>query len=284
MIVNCIEIADKIIENFKTDLQKIKAKHTKFVPHMVIIKINDDKASEKYVGIKVKKCLELGIKVTVIGEGIKTQEELINKIHQLNNDNFVNGYIIQLPLPKGFDQNDIFEKINVNKDIDGLSSLAISRNISNSKTFHPKPCTANGIIQIMKDINYEIEGKNVVIINKSMIVGKPLIGLFLNERATVTVCHSKTKNLKNITLQADVVVSAVGKPNFITKDMVNKDAFVIDVGINVVDKKIVGDVSKDVADFVKYITPVPNGVGKLTVAMIFKNLMDLIKEQLNERV
>ncbi|MDE7075183.1 MAG: bifunctional methylenetetrahydrofolate dehydrogenase/methenyltetrahydrofolate cyclohydrolase, partial [Malacoplasma sp.] len=171
------------------------------------------------------------------------------------------------------------------KDIDGLSSLAISRNITNSAEFYPKACTANGIIQIMKQSNFKIEGKNAVIINRSMIVGKPLIGLLLNENATVTVCHSKTENLKDITSNADIIICAVGIPNFITKDMVNQKTFVIDAGISVVSNKVVGDVDfNEVAKVVKYITPVPNGVGKLTVAMIFKNLMDLIKEQLHERI
>ncbi|MDE5775225.1 MAG: bifunctional 5,10-methylenetetrahydrofolate dehydrogenase/5,10-methenyltetrahydrofolate cyclohydrolase, partial [Malacoplasma sp.] len=191
----------------------------------------------------------------------------------------------QLPLPKTFDKNEIFENINIYKDIDGLSSLAISRNIANSADFYPKACTANGIIQIMKQSNFKIEGKNAVVINRSMIVGKPLIGLLLNENATVTVCHSKTENLKDITSNADIIICAVGIPNFITKDMVNQGTFVIDAGISVVNNKVVGDVDfNEVAKVVKYITPVPNGVGKLTVAMIFKNLMDLIKEQLNERI
>lgn len=285
MIINCIQIAENIIEKFKKNLQIIKNKHPNFIPHMVIIKINNDKASEKYVGIKVKKCEELGIKVTVIGNEISSQDELIKKIKELNQDKSVNGYIIQLPLPKEFDKNKIFENIDVYKDIDGLSSLAVSRNIMNSSDFYPKACTANGIIEIIKQSNYQIESKNVVIINRSMIVGKPLIGLLLNENATITVCHSKTKNLKKITLNADIIICAVGIPNFITKDMVNKNAFIIDAGISVIDKKIIGDVNfNEVANYVKFITPVPNGVGKLTVAMIFKNLMDLIKEQLNERI
>ncbi|MDE5949495.1 MAG: bifunctional 5,10-methylenetetrahydrofolate dehydrogenase/5,10-methenyltetrahydrofolate cyclohydrolase [Malacoplasma sp.] len=285
MIINCVEIANKIIDDFKKDLQTIKNKKPNFVPHMVIIKINNDKASEKCVGIKVKKCEELGIKVSVIGENINSQSELIKKIKELNNDDSVNGYIIQLPLPKTFDKNEIFENINIYKDIDGLSSLAISRNITNSAEFYPKACTANGIIQIMKQSNFKIEGKNAVIINRSMIVGKPLIGLLLNENATVTVCHSKTENLKDITSNADIIICAVGIPNFITKDMVNQKTFVIDAGISVVNNKVVGDVDfNEVAKVVKYITPVPNGVGKLTVAMIFKNLMDLIKEQLHERI
>ncbi|MDE5545460.1 MAG: bifunctional 5,10-methylenetetrahydrofolate dehydrogenase/5,10-methenyltetrahydrofolate cyclohydrolase [Malacoplasma sp.] len=285
MIINCVEIANKIIENFKKDLEVIKNKKPDFVPHMVIIKINNDKASEKYVGIKVKKCEELGIKVTVLGEKINSQSELIKKIKELNNNNSVNGYIIQLPLPKEFDKNEIFENISLYKDIDGLSSLAISRNIINSADFYPKACTANGIIEILKQSNFKIEGKNAVIINRSLIVGKPLIGLLLNENATVTVCHSKTKNLEKITSNADIIICAVGIPNFIKKNMVNKNAFVIDAGISVFNNKVVGDVDFDeVAPVVKYITPVPNGVGKLTVAMIFKNLMDLIKEQFNERI
>lgn len=282
MIVNCIDIANNILDEFTKNVEELKKKN--IVPHMVIVKINDDKASEKYVSIKLKKAIELGVRTTLISDGIKTQEQLISKIHELNKDNFVDGYIIQLPLPKGFDSNAIFEHISVYKDIDGLSSLAISRNLANSNLFNPKPCTANGIIEILKQSNYSIEGKHVVVINRSMIVGKPLIGLLLENNATVTVCHSKTKNIKEITKTADVVVCAVGIPNFLTKDMVNENAFVIDAGISVVDKKVVGDANLELSNYVKYITPVPNGVGKLTVAMIFKNLMDLIKEKHNERI
>lgn len=282
MIVNCIDIANNILDKFKSDLEKLKKK--KIIPHMAIVKINDDAASDKYVSIKLKKAAELGVKTTLISEGIKTQDDLIKQIHILNNDDSIDGYIIQLPLPKGFDSNVICEHIDVNKDIDGLSSFAISRNLANSNLFHPKPCTANGIIEILKQSNYSIEGKHAVIINRSMIVGKPLIGLFLENNATVTVCHTKTQNLKEMTKTADIVVIAIGKPDFLTKDMVNPNAFVIDAGISVVDGKVVGDAAKDLQEYVKYITPVPNGVGRLTVAMIFKNLMDLVKEKYNERI
>lgn len=278
MVINCIDIANKVLKDVENELITFKNKGIN--PKMVIVKINDDKASEKYVSFKVKKAKELGIEAEVIGSDIHNEQQLIDKIIELNNDKSIHGYIVQLPLPSGFDREKIFEYIDIKKDIDGLSSLAVSRNAIGSKLFHPKPCTSNGIVEIMKQSGCQIEGKNIVIINASVIVGIPLMGQLLSERATVTVCHSKTKNLKDITKKADVIISAVGKANFITKDMVNEDAFIIDVGINVVNNKIVGDVKFDeVSPIVKYITPVPNGVGKLTVAMIFKNLIDLIKEE-----
>lgn len=283
MVIDCISIANKILNKAHQDFESFKKRGIN--PKMVVIKINDDKASEKYVSFKIKKAQELGIQAEIIGNDIKNEKQLIDKIIELNNDDSIHGYIIQLPLPVNFDREKIFEYIDIRKDIDGLSNLAVSRNTIGSKLFHPKACTANGIVQIIKDVGYELEGKNIVIINASVIVGIPLFGQLLSERATVTICHSKTKNLAEITKKADVIISAVGVPNFITKEMVDDNAFVVDVGINVFNNKIVGDVKFDeVSSKVKYITPVPNGVGKLTVAMIFKNLVDLIKEQYNERI
>ena len=275
MKINCIEIANKIQNELVKEIEQLKKEN--IIPKLVIFKNNEDKASDRYVNFKLKKAEELKIQ-TVVYNDYQTQDELINQIKKANIDKSIHGYIVQLPLPKGFDQKKIFEYIDVNKDIDGLSPLSVYRNYNNNNhTFYPKACTAYGIIEIIKSVYQDISYKNVVIINRSLIVGKPLSCLLINEDATVTMCHSKTKDLKAYTLNADIVIVAVGKPNFLTEDMINNNCFLIDAGINVVDNKVVGDISNQANLKAKYFTPVPNGVGKLTVIMIFKNLIDLIK-------
>lgn len=278
MVVNCIKIADDILLDVKSEIANLKQEKNVY-PKIVIIRLNNDLASEKYVNIKVKKAHELGVDVDVITH-LKTQDELILYLKKLNSDNKIHGYLVQLPLPNGFNQNEIFEHISIDKDLDGLSALATSRNFVDYRGFYPQPCTSVGIMKIIAAKKYQLSGKRVVIVNRSLIVGKPLISMLLAQDATVTICHSKTKNLSQITNQADVLITAIGKPNFFKKQMIKKNAFVIDAGISVVNNKIVGDVDFDqVKTQAKIITPVPNGVGKLTVAMIFVNLVNLIKNQ-----
>lgn len=281
MVVNCIKIANKILEQASNEILVLKEKyHIK--PKIIIIRLNNDLASEKYVNIKAKKGQELGVDVEIINN-IKTQKELIDYLNVINDDPNINGYLVQLPLPSQFDKEEIFEHISINKDLDGLSSLATTRNFTNSTNFYPKACTSAGIMQIIANCNYDLSGKNVVIINRSLIVGKPLITMMLEKDATVTICHSKTKNLKAITKQADVIVTAIGKPNFIDDSYINDGTFIIDAGISVVNNKVVGDCDiNKLQDKNITITPVPNGVGKLTVAMIFANLVELIKQQIKE--
>lgn len=278
MVVNCIKIADDILLDVKSEIANLKQEKNVY-PKIVIIRLNNDLASEKYVNIKVKKAHELGVDVDVVTH-LKTQDELILYLKKLNSDNKIHGYLVQLPLPNGFNQNEIFEHISIDKDLDGLSALATSRNFVDHRGFYPQPCTSAGIMKIIAAKKYQLSGKRVVIVNRSLIVGKPLISMLLAQDATVTICHSKTKNLSQITNQADVLITAIGKPNFFKKQMIKKNAFVIDAGISVVKNKIVGDVDFDqVKTQAKIITPVPNGVGKLTVAMIFVNLVNLIKNQ-----
>lgn len=278
MVVNCIKIADDILLDVKSEIANLKQEKNVY-PKIVIIRLNNDLASEKYVSIKVKKAHELGVDVDVVTH-LKTQDELILYLKKLNSDNKIHGYLVQLPLPNGFNQNEIFEHISIDKDLDGLSALATSRNFVDYRGFYPQPCTSAGIMKIIAAKKYQLSGKRVVIVNRSLIVGKPLISMLLAQDATVTICHSKTKNLSQITNQADVLITAIGKPNFFKKQMIKKNAFVIDAGISVANNKIVGDVDFDqVKTQAKIITPVPNGVGKLTVAMIFVNLVNLIKNQ-----
>lgn len=278
MIINCIKIADQILSEAKEELATL-ARTYEFTPKIVIIRLNNNPASEKYVNIKVNKAKELGVNTEVITH-LRTQDELILYLKKLNKDPKVNGYLVQLPLPEKFNLDEVFEHIQIDKDLDGLSSLATSRNFTNYDGFYPQACTAAGIMKIIASRNYKLEGKHVVLVNRSLIVGKPLIPMLLAQNATVTVCHSKTKNLNSLTNQADVLITAIGKPNFFKKQSIKKNAFVIDAGISVINGKIVGDVDlKQCVTQARAITPVPNGVGKLTVAMIFANLVKLIKHQ-----
>lgn len=278
MVINCIKIADEILTEAKQELATLAQKYN-FTPKIVIIRLNNNPASEKYVNIKVNKAKELGVNAEVITH-LRTQEELILYLNKINKDPKINGYLVQLPLPDKFNLDEVFEHVQIDKDLDGLSSLATSRNFTNYNGFYPQACTAAGIMKIIASRNYKLEGKHVVLVNRSLIVGKPLIPMLLAQNATVTVCHSKTKNLSNLTNQADVLITAVGKPNFFKKQAIKKNAFVIDAGISVINNKIVGDVDmKQCITQTRAITPVPNGVGKLTVAMIFSNLVKLIKFQ-----
>lgn len=244
---------------------------------MANILVGNDGGSQFYVRNQNKLCDTLGIKVKSINldECIK-EEELLNIINELNNDNEVKGIILQLPLPKHLDESKITSAIDINKDIDGLSSISVGKLYKGEKCF--VPCTPRGIIELIKTCDIDIEGSNAVVIGRSNIVGKPVAQLLLNENATVTICHSKTKNLKEICLNADILVSAIGKPHFITKDYVKEGAVVIDVGTSSVNGKMVGDVCFDeVIEKAAYVTPVPGGVGAMTTTMLIKNLCEGLK-------
>ena len=200
------------------------------------------------------------------------EQEVINKIIELNNDDYVNGILLQLPIPDKFNRYKLLNLINKNKDVDGLTDINAGLLFKGYNNL--VPCTPLGIIRLLKEYNIEISGKHAVVIGKSNLVGKPLAILLLQEGATVTICHSKTNNLREITKQADILISAVGKKDLITKDMIKEKAIVIDVGINRVDGKIYGDVDfENVKSIVSYITPVPGGVGPMTVAMLLSNVI-----------
>ena len=200
---------------------------------------------------------------------------ILNLIDELNNNKNINGIILQSPVPNNININNCFNKISYQKDIDGFSNISVGNLSMNNPSFIP--CTSKGILRLLDCYDIDLNGKNVCIINRSNIVGKPLVNLLLERNATITVCHSKTKNIKKITKASDIVISAVGIPNFITCDMIKKNAVVIDVGINRINGNIVGDVDfEKVSKKVSYITPVPGGVGPMTVAMIFENVLDAI--------
>ena len=239
---------------------------------LVVIQVGDDYASSVYVKNKEKLCNELGILFEHLKYDSITENDLILKIEELNNDKSVTGILLQLPLPLDIDESRVIDAISPLKDVDGLTSS----NIGNLFSFTDGlvSCTALGIMEILKSIDVCFESANVVIVGRSKLVGIPLMGLLLEKNATVSVCHSKTKNLKDITSRADIVIVAVHQKKFLTSDYVKDGAVVIDVGINREKGKIYGDCAFDeLIHKCKYITPVPGGVGPLTVIMLVSNIV-----------
>lgn len=208
------------------------------------------------------------------------EEELVNLVNQLNEDQSCHGIIVQLPLPKHINEQKVIDAISYKKDVDGFGIINKGRLFSGLDSI--ESATPHGIIQLLDAYDIELAGKNAVVIGRSNIVGKPMALLLLNRNATVTICHSRTKNLSEITKTADVLVVAIGKPNFITADMVKKDAVVIDVGTNRVEEKLCGDVDfEEVSKIASYISPVPGGVGPLTIASLLENTVKAYKKILN---
>lgn len=267
-ILNCKEyrdrkevgIANVILEN------SLKLK-------LVIIQLGDDPSSNSYIGNKLKACERCKIEAELIKLDINTtQEELLKIINRLNESENVTGILVQFPLPTHIDAKVINDSIVYTKDVDGFSIINKGKLYSNEDCL--VPCTAQGVIDILKYNDIEISGKKVVIINRSDLVGKPLMHLFLQNNATVTVCHSYTKNLQEISSIADILVVGVGKPNFITKDYIKQDAIVLDIGISFLDNKICGDVDFfDCIEKCSRITTVPGGVGLLTVTNLLTNVV-----------
>ena len=238
---------------------------------LAVVLCGSNPASEVYVRNKIKACEEVGIKSYAYYLGEDTIQEDINAlVIQLAKDEKVNGILVQLPLPSHLNESEVLSLIPADKDVDGFSAENIGKLLLGEDTL--PACTPNGVIQMLKSENIQIAGKNAVVIGRSNIVGKPMALLLLKENATVTVCHSKTQNLKDITSRADIVVCAIGKAGFLTADMVKDGAVVIDVGTNKVDGKLVGDVDfENVAPKTSYISPVPGGVGPMTITMLLYN-------------
>ena len=265
----------KIKEELKAYVDSLDEK-----PGLVVIQVGDNPASNTYVKNKKLAAEYIGINFFHYKyEENTSEEELINKIKELNNDNSVDGIIVQLPLPKGFNETKIINYIDPNKDVDGLTELNAGKLVNNEDCL--SSCTPTGIMKLLEMYNVEIEGKNAVVVGRSTLVGKPIATMLLNKNATVTICHSKTKNLKEITKNADILVVATGHINTITEDMVNENAVVIDVGINRNEEnKLCGDVDfNNIKDKVKLITPVPGGVGPMTVAMLNYNVIKSYKKR-----
>lgn len=262
-------VSAAVKENVKKETEKLKAKG--IVPGLAVILVGDDPASRVYVNNKKKACEFVGFKSEEFAlPASTTQEELLALVEELNNRDDINGILCQLPLPKGLDENAVIEAISPLKDVDAFHKQNVGRIMLGDYDF--LPCTPAGIMEMLSAYDISVDGKKCVVIGRSNIVGKPMAMLLLHENGTVTICHSHTKDLKEITSEADILVAAIGKAKFVTADMVKENAVVIDVGMNRDEKgKLCGDVDFDnVKDKCSYITPVPGGVGPMTIATLMK--------------
>lgn len=268
------KISTEIVESIKNEISDRNLNIG-----FAIIWVGEDEASSIYVRNKIKKCEYAGINVELFHLKDDTpEEELLNLIEKLNYRSDIDGILLQSPVPSHIDITKCFNKILPEKDIDGFSNVSVG-NLCLGNPYHIS-CTPKGIIKLLEQYNVDVSGKTVCIINRSNIVGKPLFNLLIARDATVTMCHSKTKNIEEFTKRADIVISAVGKPNFITADMIKDNAVIVDVGISRVEGKVVGDVDfENVTDKAAFITPVPGGVGPMTIAMVLENILNTKKEK-----
>lgn len=269
-IINGKEVSKKVRESVKAETEKLKAQG--IVPGLAVVIVGDDPASRVYVNNKKKACAEVGFMSEEYALPAETtQEELLALVDKLNKKPEINGILVQLPLPKHLDEKAVIEAISPEKDVDAFHASNVGKIMIGDYKF--LPCTPAGVMELIHSENIEISGKNCVVIGRSNIVGKPMAMLLLHENGTVTITHSRTKNLAEITRDADILVAAVGKPKFVTGDMVKEGAVVIDVGMDRDENgKLCGDVDFDsVEPKASYITPVPGGVGPMTIAMLMKN-------------
>ena len=276
MIIDGKKEAELLREEIRKEVFEIKESKNK-VPGLTVILIGNYTPSQIYVKNKEKNSKEVGMNSDVIKyPDDVTEKEILDKIKELNNDQNVSGILVQLPLPKQIDKEKIINAIHPSKDVDGFNPV----NVGNLSSGYQGlvPCTPMGCLMLIKKVEKDLSGKHAVIIGRSNLNGKPMAQLLLKENCTVTIVHSKTKNLQQECLKADILVAAVGVPNLVKKDWVKKDAIVIDVGINKLNDKIVGDVEFDqVKDIAKAITPVPGGVGPMTIACLLKNTLECFK-------
>ena len=275
-------LSAKIKEEVKVEVTQI-VKEKNITPGLAVILVGNDAASATYVASKAKACKDAGIYSVVheMPESI-TQEELLETINMMNNNPKLDGILVQLPLPKHIDTTTVLEAINPLKDVDGFHPYNVGRMVSNLDSF--LSATPFGVMRMFEEHNIELSGKDVVVIGSSDIVGKPMASLLINKKATVTVCNSRTKDLKSHTSKADIVIIAVGVPYLLKEDMVKDGAIVIDVGINRLDTgKLVGDADfEGLKNKCSFLTPVPGGVGPMTIAMLLKNTL-LAREQKRNR-
>ncbi|QWB99959.1 bifunctional methylenetetrahydrofolate dehydrogenase/methenyltetrahydrofolate cyclohydrolase FolD [Mycoplasmatota bacterium] len=274
-------LSKKIKNEVKIETSELIEKYGK-TPHLVVILIGNDPASETYVKSKERSSKKAGIKSTIIKKDHSISEkELIAIIEDLNHDEDVHGILLQLPIPKHIDSEKVINMIDPLKDVDGFSNHHVAR--LNKGLDALVPCTPLGIMEIFNEYNIDLEGKHAVVIGRSQIVGKPMASLLLKANATVTITHSRTKDMKAITKQADILVVAIGKAKMIDESYIKKDAILIDVGISRIDGKLYGDIDFDsVKDKASYITPVPGGVGPMTIAMLLKNTLTCFKNIMNK--
>lgn len=271
IIMDGKELSKKIRAEIKEEVEKLNKKN--IFPKLAVIMVGNDLASKVYVKSKNKACKEVGIEYEefLLDENIK-MEELLKVIEKLNSRDDIHGILLQSPIPNQLDIYTAFETIDFRKDVDGFNPINIGRLALKRYTFIS--CTPYGVMKLFEQYKINLKGANVVILGRSNIVGKPLSQCLLNEDATVTICHSKTKNIEEITKNADIVISAIGKPRFVKENMIKKGAVVIDVGINRLEEGLVGDVDfEKVKEKASYITPVPGGVGPMTIAMLLHNVV-----------
>ena len=264
---------------WKSEIQKQTAGLIEqgITPHLAVVLVGENAASKVYVRNKENACIKAGIRSTVIRlEESCTQQELEDTVRALNEDESVHGILVQLPLPRHLDESAVLRLIDPDKDVDGFHAMNSGRLMNGQPAF--VPCTPLGVMKLLEAYDIPVRGKHAVVIGRSNIVGKPMAMLLLAADATVTVCHSRTQDLAQITRQADILVAAVGRPGFVTGDMVKRGAVVIDVGINRVESGLVGDVAPEVAETAAYLTPVPGGVGQMTIAMLLHNTLEAARK------
>ena len=280
-IIDGKKISADIREELKQEIKEMQEKHG-VTPGLAVILVGEDPASKVYVRNKEKACNDIGIYSEVLRlPEDTTEEELFRHIDEYNENENIHGLLIQFPVPGHLDQQRIIDRINPTKDVDGLTYINAGKLCSGARD-GLESCTPKGILELVKRTDPEIEGKHVVVIGRSNLVGKPVAQLFLRENATVTICHSRTRNLSKITRTADILVAAIGKPKFVTEDFVKEGAIVIDVGTSRLEGKLTGDCDTDtIISKASYITPVPGGVGPMTITMLLYNTIQACRNKLN---
>lgn len=276
ILINGKEVAKKIRADIANEIADLKSKGV--IPGLAVVIIGEDPASQSYVRSKQKACEKLGMHSVKHALPKDTSEkDLLSLINTLNHDDRIHGILVQLPLPKHMDERHIIESIDPRKDVDGFHPVNVGKVSIGEDGF--KPCTPYGVIKLLEHYDIEISGKHAVVLGRSNIVGKPAATLLLQKNATVTVCHSRTKDLESITRTADIIVVAIGRPFYLTKEMVKEGAVIIDVGINRIESGLVGDVDfENVKDVAGHITPVPGGVGPMTITMLMNNTLKAAKK------
>ncbi|OWZ84017.1 bifunctional methylenetetrahydrofolate dehydrogenase/methenyltetrahydrofolate cyclohydrolase FolD [Natranaerobius trueperi] len=280
-IIDGKKVAKGIRGDLKEEVAKLKTDG--IAPHLAVILVGDDPASKTYVSMKEKTANKIGMESTVkrLPSDV-SEEELLQLIKELNENDSVHGILVQLPLPHHINENKVINSIDPDKDVDSFHPINVGNLVAGKKKF--TPCTPAGIMKLLESINCEINGKNAVIVGRSNIVGKPISLLLLEQNATVSICHSRTKDLSAMTKEADILIVAVGKPEFVTGKMIKPGAVVIDVGVNRIEGELIGDVEFDSAkEAASHITPVPGGVGPMTITMLLNNTIEAAKAWKNKQ-
>lgn len=279
MVIDCSKIASNLKNKVLTRIKNLKEK-SNIIPTIAFVVTSNNISGLKFLNKKIEMAYELGVKVKLYKD-IQNEKELFKIIEQLNNDNNIHGIVVQLPIFASSCKKTVFSMINSHKDIDGLNPKSIGNHILDVNQNINTPCTIKSVINILDDLKIDYAGKHAVIINRSHIVGKPLVHDLLNKNMTVTICHSHTKNIDSVLKNADLIVSGCNVPNIVNKSNVKRSSILINIGTNYIDNKIVGDIDfNNLKDYVDYITPIIGGVGPLTVLNVFDNLINLIERYL----